>query len=266
MEMRTNKQKLKSKVQPCTFVRPYEKNITAKAAKFSLLALPFILLPNAFAQTNSETVYKESFSFILNDIEFNENATVYGTAFTETLIGQYKGKTVDLKDLQNIENQISAFYTQALNMKQVQIIVQLPQGNNGIVKIKIHEPNKRIPKEKIQGPNIEAVAFSGNITLEPNSILSIANAYTLKPYSLVNGLNLRKELKNLYSENGVSATISIPEFDPITGDLYIHIEEGFVEKFIEPPVNAIKVAFGSASLIALARPYLICPVFGSKVP
>ena len=240
MEMRTNKQKLKSKVQPCTFVRPYEKNITAKAAKFSLLALPFILLPNAFAQTNSETVYKESFSFILNDIEFNENATVYGTAFTETLIGQYKGKTVDLKDLQNIENQISAFYTQALNMKQVQIIVQLPQGNNGIVKIKIHEPNKRIPKEKIQGPNIEAVAFSGNITLEPNSILSIANAYTLKPYSLVNGLNLRKELKNLYSENGVSATISIPEFDPITGDLYIHIEEGFVEKFIEPPVNAIK--------------------------
>lgn len=237
MGMQTNKQKVKSKVKPSTFVRPYEKNLAAKTAKFSLLALPFILLPNAFAQTDSETVYKETFSFTLSDIEFNDDASVKGTAFTETLIAQYQGKTVGLKDLQNIENQISAFYAQALNMKQVQIIVQLPQGNNDIVKINIHEPNKRIQKEVVQGPNIEAVAFSGNITLEANSILSIANAYTQKPYSLVNGLNLRKELKNLYAENGISATISIPEFDQITGDLYIHIEEGFVETLLEHPTE-----------------------------
>lgn len=223
----------RSKATPCPFVRPYEKKITAKTIKFSLLALPFMLTPNTFAQTQSELIYTETFSFTLTDIEFNESASIYGNAFTSTLVSQFKGQKVNLKDLQSIENQITAFYAQALNLKNIQVIVQLPQKGDGVVKVNINEPTASAPQSPAQAPRVEAVAFSGSITLDANSVLSIANAYTQKPYSLVNSLNLRKELKTLYSENNISATISIPEFDQTTGDLYIHIEEGIVQEYTD---------------------------------
>jgi hypothetical protein len=74
------------------------------------------------------------------------------------------------------------------------------------------------------------VQFSGNITLNPEDVLKIAKTYTQKPYSLINALNLRKRLNELYKTNKVQSTIDLPEFDATTGDLYIHIEEGTLIK------------------------------------
>lgn len=211
---------------PCPFVRPHEKSLFRNKKSIALFALSLLSATQAGAQTNTYEVYSQEFSFTLNNIEYNENSSIQSSSFADKLLEKYQNKTVTLQDIQSIKNQIQGYYNQELSIPQIRIVMRLPNLENGVLGVSIQEPLKYQKKEPLNLPIIQAVQFSGNITINPQEVLAIANVYTNKPYSLVQALSLRKKLKELYGTKNISSSIDLPEFDSTTGDLYIHIEEG----------------------------------------
>lgn len=201
-----------------SFLRIKTKNILSV---FIIILSIFSLFFSTIAISSEKS--QSSYAFTLEKIVIHGSKRLNNTPFLINLNNVYLGKKTSLTKVTQIKNEIKSFYKEQ-GIINTELTMQLPNAGEQNLHIFIKEP-KQSKKTKTFGSMVTSINFTGNITIEPENILVLADKYVNKPYTFINMMSLQKELKNYYKTTKLTPQISLPDFDVITGDVYINITE-----------------------------------------
>ena len=201
---------------------------TVKSKPFWTLFALTLLTPTLSHGQLAQTVLTQSLEFELTDILVDSNIDLNLLQFKKELLDQHRNTTINLDTVNHFQQKLEQVLSQNKPQNSFDLTMILPQGPKGPLTIQIRGNTSTTTKPKnLKGTSytIQEIQFSGAILAEPQSILEIANEYTGQSFSIIQALNLRKDLKQLHAENKLRVNISMPEYDPLTGNLFVHIEE-----------------------------------------
>lgn len=235
-----------------------------RGKKLSLIAA--ILVISLFINDTTTAMTRKvehsyAYAFMLNNIIAHGGDNL-DQKFLQQMKDKYTGKDLDLVDMKKLQDDVGVYYS-SIGMNSALVNIRLPHIGMDDLHIFIDEPQQKSKNIYPSAPLIASINFTGEVSAEPQGILNLADLYVGKPYTLINMMTLKTQIKKYYKETTeITPLISFPDFDIDTRDVYIDITELTAISKTVVAENALSIA----PLIDIIEKEKTAPAIQEKKP